>query len=223
MKRSEINRAIREAADFFRRNGFALPAWAERPAGAWQSKGAECAEIRRNAMGWDITDFGKGDFAKEGLTLVTLRNGNPAYDRKCYCEKIMMVREGQVTPLHFHWHKMEDIINRAGGTLCMRLWRADSDERKTDDALTVQIDGETTSVRPGETLRLAPGQSICYEPYVYHTFWAEDGDCMVGEVSMVNDDAADNRFFEPLGRFPEIVEDEPAAYLLCNEYPASMQ
>lgn len=223
MKRSEINTAIREAAEFFRRNGFALPVWAEWPAAEWQTKGAEYAEIGRNAMGWDITDFGKGDFAREGLSLMTLRNGNPAFDNKCYCEKIMMVREGQVTPLHFHWKKMEDIINRAGGTLCMRLWRAGSDERLTDDPLTVRIDGVAVSVAAGSTLRLAPGQSICYEPYIYHTFWAEEGDCMVGEVSMVNDDAADNRFFEPLGRFPEIVEDEPAAYALCNEYPDTMR
>ena len=36
---------------------------------------------------------------------------------------------------------------------------------------------------------------------------------------MVNDDATDNRFWEPIGRFPDIVEDEPAEALLCTEYP----
>jgi D-lyxose ketol-isomerase len=36
---------------------------------------------------------------------------------------------------------------------------------------------------------------------------------------MVNDDAADNRFWEPIGRFPEIEEDVPAEALLCTEYP----
>lgn len=63
-----------------------------------------------------------------------------------------------------------------------------------------------------------PGQSITFEPYMYHTFWAEGGDCLAGEVSTVNDDTADNRFHEPLGRYPQIEEDEAAEYLLCNEY-----
>ena len=63
------------------------------------------------------------------------------------------------------------------------------------------------------------GQSICYEPYLYHTFWAEDDHCLVGEVSTVNDDMRDNRFLTPKGRFPQIEEDVPAEHLLCNEYP----
>lgn len=36
---------------------------------------------------------------------------------------------------------------------------------------------------PGETVRSLPGgQSICYEPYLYHAFWAEDDHCLVGKV-----------------------------------------
>jgi D-lyxose ketol-isomerase len=56
---------------------------------------------------------------------------------------------------------------------------------------------------------------------MYHSFWAEGGKTLIGEVSMVNDDNADNRFYEPMGRFPQIEEDEEALYLLCNEYPAA--
>ena len=41
---------------------------------------------------------------------------------------------------------------------------------------------------------------------------------LVGEVSMVNDDNLDNRFYEPIGRFPEIEEDEPPLYLLVGDY-----
>ena len=114
---------------------------------------------------------------------------------------------------------MEDIINRGGGELCMRVWRADEAERPTDAECTFRIDGIETTVRAGETFRLRPGQSITFEPYVYHTFWAEGGDCLAGEVSTVNDDTADNRFYEPLGRYPRIDEDRPAEFLLCNEYP----
>ena len=36
-----------------------------------------------------------------------------------------------------------------------------------------------------------------------------------------NDDNTDNRFYEKMGRFPEIEEDEPPYRLLCNEYPAA--
>lgn len=218
MKRSEINHSIRLARAFFAANYFYLPTWAALTPNAWAACGAEYDEIRDNALGWDVTDFGKGNFAQEGLTLFTLRNGNPAKDRKPYCEKIMLVRNGQITPIHFHWHKMEDIINRGGGELCMKLWKANAEERMTDDLCTVQVDGVSVIVPAGAVFRLKPGQSICYEPYMYHTFWAEGGDCLVGEVSTVNDDACDNRFYESMGRYPQIEEDESAEYLLCNEY-----
>ena len=42
---------------------------------------------------------------------------------------------------------------------------------------------------------------------------------LVGEVSSVNDDNADNRFLHTLPRFPSIDEDEPPLRLLCTEYP----
>ena len=40
----------------------------------------------------------------------------------------------------------------------------------------------------------------------------------VGEVSLANDYNVDNRFYEPVGRLPEIEEDEPPLYLLCKDY-----
>jgi len=52
-----------------------------------------------------------------------------------------------------------------------------------------------------------------------HKFWATGGRVLAGEVSLVNDDAKDNRFYEPIGRFPAIEEDEPPLYLLCTDYP----
>ncbi len=218
MKRSQINSFIDEAFSFFMKNHFYLPGWAKWMPEEWQSKGEEYDEIRKNSLGWDVTDFGSGVFLHKGLTLFTLRNGSLNGDRKPYCEKIMYVREDQITPIHFHWNKMEDIINRGGGSLCMQLWKADKDENLSTDPVKVQVDGVTTHVNNGEILRLAAGQSICLEPYLYHTFWAEEGDCLVGEVSTVNDDINDNRFLIPIGRYPEISEDEPARYMLCNEY-----
>lgn len=218
MKRSEINAIIREAKAFFDAHQFHLPEWVNWTPEEWATKGDECQEIWHNELGWDVTDFAKGDFDKEGLTLVTIRNGNVKRDNKTYCEKIMYVREGQITPTHFHWRKMEDIIHRGGGEFCIKLWKADAEEQPMDVPCSVQIDGITTVVPAGEVLRLKPGQSISFEPYMYHQFWSEGGPSMIGEVSTVNDDAADNRFLEPLGRYPHIDEDEPKAFLLCNEY-----
>ena len=63
------------------------------------------------------------------------------------------------------------------------------------------------------------GESISLERGQYHTFWAEGGMCLIGEVSRVNDDNVDNRFYEKVGRFPEIEEDEPILYPLFSEYP----
>jgi D-lyxose ketol-isomerase len=113
---------------------------------------------------------------------------------------------------------MEDIIHRGGGDFCIKLWKADAEEQPMDVPCSVQIDGVTTVVPAGEVLRLKPGQSISFEPYMYHQFWSENGPSMIGEVSTVNDDAADNRFLESPGRYPHIDEDEPKAFLLCNEY-----
>lgn len=218
MKRSEINAIIREAKAFFDAHQFHLPEWVNWTPEEWATKGDECQEIWHNELGWDVTDFAKGDFDKEGLTLVTIRNGNVKRDNKTYCEKIMYVREGQITPTHFHWRKMEDIIHRGGGDFCIKLWKADAEEQPLDVPCSVQIDGVTTVVPAGEVLRLKPGQSISFEPYMYHQFWSENGPSMIGEVSTVNDDAADNRFLESPGRYPHIDEDEPKAFLLCNEY-----
>lgn len=222
MKRSEINRNIQVAKELFERHSFRLPRWAYWSPQDWAKAGPEAREIKECMLGWDITDFGSGDFAKQGLTLFTIRNGNLARpdNAKTYAEKIMLVQVNQVTPMHFHWSKMEDIINRGGGTLVIELYNATSDENlDTQRDVTVSIDGIRRAYRAGHCVRLEPGDSITLPPYLYHKFWAEDGDCMVGEVSKTNDDTKDNRFHEPLGRFPEIEEDEPPLHLLCNEYP----
>ncbi|MCQ2143755.1 MAG: D-lyxose/D-mannose family sugar isomerase, partial [Bacteroidales bacterium] len=134
----------------------------------------------------------------------------------------MLVRDGQVTPCHFHWNKMEDIIFRGGeGEFCMVLWKADpkTEEKILDEDVMLKVDGVETMFKPGVKYTIPQGASVCFQPYTYHSFWMEGGCGLIGEVSMVNDDAADNRFYEPIGRFPEIEEDVPAECLLCTEYP----
>lgn len=224
MKRSEINQVIKESSEFINRLGFLLPPFASWTPEQWNEKGRECDEIRDNMLGWDITDFGRGDFEHLGLTLITIRNGNQNNKKyeKPYAEKILISRENQICPMHFHWFKMEDIINRGGGILMMQLYNSTEHEELSDTDVTIVSDGVVHTLPAGTILELLPGQSITLTRGIYHSFWAKEGygPVMVGEVSQCNDDNADNRFNEPLGRFPEIEEDEAPFRLLCNEYPA---
>jgi hypothetical protein len=220
MKRSEINNEIKEAIIFFKKMNFLLPAWASWTPEMWKGKGSEVQEIKNNMLGWDLTDFGKGEFNETGLLLFTIRNGNPDKDSKPYAEKIMIVKENQETPMHFHWKKMEDIINRGGGNLVIELYNSNEAEEMDDSDVRVSIDGIRKSVSAGSRLILKPGESICLEPGMYHRFYGESGKgkVLVGEVSAVNDDNNDNRFKEELGRFPDIDEDESPLHLLVSDY-----
>jgi D-lyxose ketol-isomerase len=220
MKRSEINGRIRDAEAFFARMGFALPPWSRRGPGEWKGRYAAEAEIVDNMLGWDLTDFGSGNFPRRGLLLFTLRNGNPARDSKPYAEKIMIVDEGQETPMHFHWSKAEDIIVRGGGRLAIELFRSTPDEGLSTEEVEVGVDGTRRRLPAGSILVLGPGESVCLTPGLYHRFYGERGSgrVLVGEVSAVNDDKADNRFLEQAGRFPAIEEDEEPYRLLVSDY-----
>jgi D-lyxose ketol-isomerase len=223
MKRSEINTIMQAADEFIRSRGFYLPPFAYWTPQTWKTKGLEVGEIVENKLGWDITDFGSGDFKSCGLFLFTIRNGNArnwqTLSGKLYAEKIMIVEDGQVTPMHFHWSKTEDIINRGGGDLLIQLFNA-TEEELLDEKKPVQVsvDGVRRTLDPGGLVSLSPGESICLVQRCYHKFWGR-GRVLVGEVSLVNDDEHDNRFLEPVGRFPEIEEDVPPLHLLCNDYP----
>jgi D-lyxose ketol-isomerase len=225
MNRSQINRCVAEAKDFFAKHGFALPPFAFWTPSQWQKIGHEADEIRTRKLGWDVTDFGSGKFLEQGLLLFTLRNGllGDPNNKKVYAEKIMVVRERQVTPWHFHFVKTEDIINRAGGKLVCELYNSTPEGALADTPVYVACDGVLVELPPGGKITLSPGQSITLTPGLYHTFYGEKGagPVMVGEVSSVNDDATDNRFLKPLPRFPAVEEDEAPALLLCNEYPAA--
>lgn len=220
MKRSEINQLIEEANDFFDAMNFKLPPWAYWSLDQWVQNRVSCEEIIENQLGWDLTDFGSGNFYETGLLLFAIRNGNLNRDRKPYAEKIMIVDEEQVTPMHFHWSKMEDIINRGGGNLLIQLYPSDEHEDLADEVFEVSLDGIKHTCHPGDVIKLTPGESITLYPGLYHKFYGElgSGKVLVGEVSAVNDDHTDNRFHFEIGRFPEIEEDVPPSRLLVNDY-----
>ena len=131
MKRSEINKALKELEAMCAQYRFALPPFCHFTPEEWKDKGREYDEVRECMLGWDITDYGKGDFDHFGFSLITIRNGNRAMaDKypKVYAEKLLYLKEGQYAPNHFHWYKTEDIINRGGGNVLIRVYR--SEERR---------------------------------------------------------------------------------------------
>ncbi|MEN9974090.1 MAG: hypothetical protein RLZZ282_96 [Verrucomicrobiota bacterium] len=224
MRRTEINRLIIEAMAMFRKHGFLLPPFGYWTPEQWSRLGPEADEIRKCCLGWDLTDFGSGDFDKVGLLLFTVRNGSFSDKTgKRYAEKVMIVAPGQLTPWHYHEAKMEDIINRGGGNLCIQVRNIDAHNRFDDGDVTVSLDGVKHTVPAGSTWVLKPGESITVTRRLAHQFRGDPatGKVLVGEVSDVNDDHTDNYFMPPVGRFPEIHEDEPPLHLLCNEYPNS--
>lgn len=225
MKRSEINAALKRMESFMKDLKISLPPFCSFTPEEWKTKGHEYDEIRDNMLGWDITDYGLGDFKKVGFSLITFRNGNQKMQdkyKKPYAEKLLFIEEEQYSPNHFHWYKMEDIINRGGGNLLIRVYNSLPDESIDKESdVTVHSDGRTYTVPAGTQVRLTPGESISIQQGLYHDFEVEKGTgaVLLGEVSQCNDDNTDNRFNPPVGRFPAIEEDEPPYRLLCNEYP----
>lgn len=223
MKRSEINALIDDAIMLLHEHKIRLPPFAYWSPAEWAAKGPECDEIRHCKLGWDITDFGSGNFDNVGLVVFTVRNGHHQrvpYNKKPYAEKILVIQENQHTPMHHHMLKSEDIICKSGGNLLIRLFNRAADGKLADSDVEVSLDGVRHRVKAGHTLRLQPGESITLTPYLFHEFWAEEGTgtAIVGEVSSVNDDDTDNSFYNKVGRFPSIEEDVPVTHKLCTEY-----
>ncbi len=222
MKRSEILQAVLWAKDFLKKNNFALPMFADWTLDEWKSRREEAQTIIRTMRGWDVTTFGHHDFSKTGAVLFTIRNGLPDGSAGCpYAEKLILMKEGQVLPNHFHRQKTEDIINRGGGILLIRVYNSlpDGSVDRTGD-VRILTDGIERFVPAGTDVEITRGNSMTIWPGLFHLFTPKPGcgDLIVGEVSSVNDDRTDNYFEGGLPRFIPVEEDCPAAFPLCNEY-----
>jgi len=222
MKRSEINSALKWAKDLLNQYQIKLPPFAYWTMDEWQGRN-DINTIKSVMLGWDITDYGMDDFDHLGAVLFTLRNGSIT-DKKIgvpYAEKLIILKEGQRLPNHYHASKTEDIINRGGGILAIKLYNSldDGGVDQTSD-VSVELDGIINTVKAGQELHIEPGHSITLRPYLYHLFWAKEGcgDLICGEVSSINDDLTDNYNAESIKRFSTIVEDEDILHPLCNEY-----
>jgi hypothetical protein len=187
MKRSQINKALNDAITCFKSVNWVLP-----------------PEPR-----WDVTDCGLGNFDAVGLVLVNLS------EQPEYCEKLMYSKFHQVTPMHAHGRKKEDIICRAG-RLAIELWKGHPERTMKGEVFALDRNGVKVDVRSGEQLILEAGERVTISPGIYHAFWAESPEAVIGEISTANDDVNDNHFVDPaIGRFPAIEEDaRPVARLV---------
>lgn len=223
MKRSRINDTLAQADEMIRSYGFTLPPFAYWSPGEFKTRKTEARALIDARCGWDITDYGAGRFGEMGLFLFTLRNGLLSDLKRgggmCYAEKLLISRQDQLSPMHTHIIKAEDIINRGGATLVVELFGSDdAGDFAEDRGGTVWCDGIRRDFAPGEKLLLAPGESVTLRPGDWHAFWGEGGDVLVGEVSTVNDDETDNIFRDPIGRFATIEEDADPVHLLVSDY-----
>jgi D-lyxose ketol-isomerase len=220
MKRSEINQAIIEAKKMMENYSWVLPQWGYWSKEDYINEPSVSKYLKDHQMGWDVTDFGKGLFNEQGITLFCIRNGiqGNAQD-KPYAEKLLFMREGQEIPFHSHKVKLEDIINRGGGDLAIEFVMVNEHLKEKNENINILVDGVQVEVEPHEPLILKRGQSVTVERNIYHKFYALKGTGMVmaGEVSQVNDDNNDNYFLEPVGRFTQIEEDEQPIHPLWNE------
>ncbi|WP_371156727.1 D-lyxose/D-mannose family sugar isomerase [Jannaschia sp. 2305UL9-9] len=223
MKRSRINDIMAEADAMIRHHGFTLPAFAYWTPEQFAARAGDARHVIDARCGWDITDYGAGRYDEMGLFLFTLRNGLLSDLQKgggmCYAEKLLISKQDQLSPMHTHALKAEDIINRGGATLVVELYGSDDDGNFAEDrGGRVWLDGIAHDYAPGEKLRLPPGASVTLRPGDWHAFWGDGGDVLIGEVSTVNDDETDNIFREPIGRFAAIEEDVAPTHLLVSDY-----
>ncbi len=223
MNRSQVNEIIRQGDAFIRSFGYIMPPFAYWSPQDMKEKTKGGSGITANRLGWDITDYGQEKFDELGLFLFTVRNGDVrdlAIGRgMLYAEKIMISRKDQLSPMHRHNLKAEDIINRGGGKLVLELFMSNPDGSiDRHGEVSVPTDGTIRKLPAGGRLGLDPGESVTLLPGVWHAFWGEGRDVLIGEVSTVNDDLSDNVFEMQIGRFANIKEDEQPVHLLVSDY-----
>ncbi len=236
LKRSVVNQNIRKVRNYMRERGIPLPPFADYSIEDWKNISEEEMEIIDNMLGWDVTDFGMGNFDEYGLVLFVLRNGNVKLAEKypkTYCEKFFLLKAGQKIPSEYHWYRTEDIINRGTGVFEVTLYNAAKEDFEDHEALgkgingiydtsdvEVVMDGKKLYIPAGGKLRVHPGQSITFTPGMYHQLVAlpKYGDCLMFEVSTASDDSIDKRSSAEGKRYNGIEDDAEMEFVTSSDY-----
>jgi len=87
----------------------------------------------------------------------------------------------------------------------IQLYNSTDDDGLDDSEVTVSTDGVRRNVPAGGLVVLEPGESITLPTRLYHSFWGAGSKVLVGE-------------YQPVGRFPQVEEDEPPLHLLTTDY-----
>jgi D-lyxose ketol-isomerase len=222
MQRSFIDRRVDAMLEFCDRCAFKLPRFAQWGANEFRADLESAKRIAEGGLGWNIVEFTPDAFLHEGLSLFVLRMGDWRELSKgagrLYSEKALFAEDGQRTPRHYHVVKTEDIMNRGGARFVIELFKVDRAGRQLDEHVRALKDATMIEVAAGGRVRLDPGESLVLEPFVAHSFWAEGGATLAGEVSLVNDDASDNYFLPPLAAPAPIEEDAPMRHPTVRDY-----
>ena len=187
MKRSEINRLVRDATQCFLKQGWPLPP----------------------SPRWDVTDFGLGDWQRFGLVVVNLA------DEPEYCEKLMYVKRGMTTPAHTHGKKKEDIISR-WGNLRVQVWKRKPGANDHEFPIQINGEmrlvksGDFIDLTSGERITLVPG---IYHEFSCTTDECIIGEVSTANDDLSDNYFIDPN----VGRFPEIEEDEAPIVKLVSE------
>ncbi len=222
MKRSFIDARIDRMLELCARHGVALPPFALWRETDFRANADAAKLIAERGVGWNVVEFKPGLFAREGLTLFTLRMGDwrdlGAGRGRLYGEKAIAAEDGQRAPHHYHVVKTEDIVNRGGARFVVELFKVDALGAPVKDRFRALKDVSVIDLKPGDQVRLEPGESLTLEPFIAHSFWAEGGAALAGEVSLANDDTTDNYFLPPLDPPSPIDEDAPARYVTVRDH-----
>ena len=222
MKRSFVDASIDKMLEMCARHGVRLPPFALWGEEQYRDDPAAARRILDGGLGWNVVEFKPGEFAKMGLSVFTLRMGDWRQLQqgrgRLYAEKALLAEDGQRTPHHYHIVKTEDIVNRGGARFVVELFKVNRSGTPLKERFRALKDVKMLDLEPGAKVVLEPGESLTLDPFVAHAFWAEGGATLAGEVSLVNDDRADNLFLPPLGPFAPIVEDAPRKYVTVRDH-----
>lgn len=220
LKRSHVNRIIKDAIDFFESQNISLPEFAYWNGDDWNRD--ESALLKQLNPGWEIWDP-DGCFKKVGVCVLDVRKAVCFDDgiQSRVCENYMMVREGQFCPWHYHRKKVEDIRNSGGGVLAVQLAQITADGKPdTQKPVLVKKNYAVKEMAAGSVVLLHPGDSMILDPMVYHQFWAVEGNGnVVFEEVFEAIEGNDDHFLDypPEKHLKQIEEDEPALYPLMSE------
>ena len=230
LQRSDINRLIEEAMEEFGRKGFILPAWAYWDLKKWDENRELAEDIRKEELGWRVSDFNSGRFEAYGGGFFTLSNaaldsdGSRKDIDQMHSVKYIYRKGGQKAPLHFHWSKREEYLNYGDGITTIVLYnRASENEIDTKSPVEVKINHIWQAVAAGTPVEIPSASSIYIPRRTIHAYGTKKGSTVAVETASRNNDNKDNHWVENddgrIGTYSEPVENLLTYHSMGRVFP----